>query len=152
MHRHAPTCHAPDREAGLEKLRELIEGMHVPMLTTQAEDGRLLSRPLGTQGGERDGDLCFVTGSDSGKVCEIEANPQVNVAYASKHENTYVSIAGLASVTRDRATIAANWTPAMSFFFPEGKDDPNLCMLRMQAQSAAGTARARRAARRCISW
>ncbi|GAB2515662.1 pyridoxamine 5'-phosphate oxidase family protein [Lysobacter humi (ex Lee et al. 2017)] len=136
MDRHDPTFHTPDREAGLEKLRELIKGMHVAMLTTQAEDGRLLSRPLGTQGVERDGDLWFVTGFDSEKVREIEANPQVNVAYSSKDKNTYVSIAGLAGITRDRATIEAHWTPAMSIFFPDGKDDPNLCMLRVQAQSA----------------
>lgn len=124
------------REAGLEKLRELIKGMHVAMLTTRTADGRLLSRPLGTQGVERDGDLWFVTGFDSEKVREIEANPEVNVAYASKDHNTYVSISGSASVTRDRATIDAHWTPAMSIFFPDGKDDPNLCMLRVEAHSA----------------
>lgn len=128
--------HAPERDAGLEKLRGLIKDMHVAMLTTQGEDGRLFSRPLGTQGVERDGDLWFVTGFDSEKVREIEANPQVNVAYASKDHNTYVSISGTASVTRDRAAIEEHWTPAMSVFFPEGKDDPNLCMLRVQAQSA----------------
>lgn len=136
MDRSDTRLHAPDREAGLEKLRELIKGMHVAMLTTQDEDGRLLSRPLGTQGVERDGDLWFVTGFDSEKVREIEANPQVNVAYASKDANTYVSIAGRARVVRDRAVIDAHWTPAMSIFFPQGKDDPNLCMLRVEAQSA----------------
>ena len=136
MHRDNASLHAPDRAAGLEKLRELIKGMHVAMLTTQAADGRLLSRPLGTQGVERDGDLWFVTGFDSEKVREIEDSPQVNVAYASQDANTYVSIAGRASVTRDRATIEAHWTPAMSVFFPQGKDDPNLCMLRIEAQSA----------------
>jgi general stress protein 26 len=135
MDRHDPRHHV-EREAGLEKLRELIKGMHVAMLTTQGEDGRLFSRPLGTQGVERDGDLWFVTGFDSEKVREIEGNPQVNVAYASKDANTYVSISGLASVTRDPATIDAHWTPAMSIFFPKGKNDPNLCMLRIEAQSA----------------
>lgn len=136
MDRQDTSRHAPDRDAGLEKLRELIKGMHVAMLTTQGEDGRLFSRPLGTQGVERDGDLWFVTGFDSEKVREIEASPQVNVAYASKDANTYVSISGTASVIRDRATIDEHWSHAMSIFFPQGKDDPNLCMLRIEAQSA----------------
>jgi general stress protein 26 len=126
----------PTRDQALGKLRELIKGMHVAMLTTRTGDGRLLSRPLGTQGVERDGDLWFVTGFDSEKVREIEANPQVNVAYASKDDNTYVSISGTASVTRDRGIIDEHWSPAMSIFFPEGKDDPNLCMLRVESQSA----------------
>jgi general stress protein 26 len=126
----------PTRDESLEKLRGLIKGMHVAMLTTLTPDGRLLSRPLGTQGVERDGELWFVTGFDSAKVREIEANPQVNVAYASSDANTYVSISGQATVTRDRATLEAHWTPAMSIFFPDGMDDPNLCMLRVEAQSA----------------
>jgi general stress protein 26 len=127
---------APERERHLEKLRELIKGQHIAMLTTRGEDGRLFSRPLGTAGIEKDGDLWFATGHDSEKVREIEANPQVNVAYASKDDNTYVSISGRASVHRDRESIDRHWTPGMGIYFRDGKDDPDVCMLRIEAESA----------------
>lgn len=126
----------PERDENIQKLRGLVKGLHVAMLTTHALDGRLLSRPLGTQEIEFDGDLWFATRLDSEKVREIEADPRVNVAYASKDNGTYVSIAGHASVTRDRATIDSHWSPGMGIFFEGGKDDPNLCLIRVQAQSA----------------
>jgi general stress protein 26 len=129
--------HRPlDRDTALKKLHELIEDVEVAMLTEVAPDGRLHSRPLHTLRAELDGTLWFATGYDSEKVRELEANPQVNVAYASRGKGIYVSVAGRASVTRDRATIDALWSPQMSVFFKGGKDDPNLCLIRIDPESA----------------
>lgn len=128
--------HATDRNEQIRKLHDLIKDFHVAMLTTTAADGRIFSRPLGTQDVEFDGDLWFATGLDSEKVREIEANPRVNVAYASQDKNEFVSISGRASIVRDRATIDEKWGPGMSIFFKEGKDDPNLCLIRVEAESA----------------
>ena len=127
---------APDRDENIKKLRELAKGLHVAMLTTQGEDGRLLSRPLGVAEIEFDGDLWFPTGLDSEKVREIEANPQVNVAFASKDNGTYISISGRGSIVRDRAEIERRWKPGMGVYFKDGKDDPNVCLIRVEAQSA----------------
>lgn len=127
---------APDRDENIEKLRELAKGQHIAMLTTQSADGRLFSRPLGVADIEFDGDLWFATSLDSEKVREIEAHPQVNVAFASKDSGTYISISGEASVVRDRAEIERHWTPGMGAYFRDGKDDPNLCLIRVEAQSA----------------
>ncbi|MDH5823939.1 pyridoxamine 5'-phosphate oxidase family protein [Luteimonas sp. RD2P54] len=126
----------PDRSDHIRKLAELIEDVDIAMLTTVGPDGRLVSRPLGTQEVEFDGDLWFATGADSGKVAEIRANPQVNVAYASAAKNTYVSVSGKASIVDDREKIERFWSPAMKVFFPEGKDDPNLRLIHVAAESA----------------
>jgi len=127
---------APGRDENIRKLRELAEGMHVAMLTTHGAGGRLFSRPLGVQEMEFDGDVWFATGLDSEKVREIEADPQVNIAFASKDNGTYISIAGAASVVRDRAEIERRWKPGMGVFFKDGKDDPNVCLIRVEAESA----------------
>ena len=120
----------------VKKLAELIEGVDIAMLTTRMANGALVSRPLGTQEVEFDGDLWFATGADSEKVAEITADPRVNVAYASKGRNTYVSVSGSADIVRDRGKINELWSPAMKIFFPEGKDDPNLVLIRVRAESA----------------
>jgi general stress protein 26 len=127
---------APDRERDIAKLRELAKGLHVAMLTTRGEDGRLFSRPLGVQELEFDGDVWFATALDSEKVREVEANPEVNVAFASKDNGTYISISGAARVVRDRAEIERHRTPGMGIYFKDGKDDPNLCLIRVEAHSA----------------
>lgn len=120
----------------LEKLRELIEGIDIAMLSTQARDGRLVSRPLSTQQMDADGHLWFVTDRNSHKADEIEKNPQVNVAYAAPSDNTFVSVAGIAEVRDDRNKLHELWSPAMSIFYPKGEDDPDLCLLKVRMQSA----------------
>ncbi len=128
--------HSPDRAEHIKHLAELVHDIDVAMLTTIAHDGRLVSRPLGTQEVEFDGDLWFATGRDSAKVSEIAANPHVNVSYASVRKNSYLSVAGRASIVHDRAKIDELWSPAMKLFFPGGKDDPNVCLIRVEVDSA----------------
>ncbi|MET0581925.1 MAG: pyridoxamine 5'-phosphate oxidase family protein [Pseudoxanthomonas sp.] len=125
-----------ERSDNIRHLANLIKDVEIAMLTTTQADGKLVSRPLGTQQVEFDGDLWFATGADSEKVAEIKANPRVNVAYASASQNTYVSVSGKASIVADRAKIEELWSPAMKIFFPEGKDDPNLRLIRVRAESA----------------
>jgi general stress protein 26 len=123
--------------ADLDALGELIEGIEVAMLTTLAADGSLVSRPLQTLELDADGDLVFFTSVESGKVDELAANPDVNVAYADVDANRYVSIRGRARIDRDRATIDELWSPAQKVFFPEGKGDPRLAVLRVRVRDAA---------------
>lgn len=125
-----------DRQDHIKQLGELIKDVRIAMLTTVAADGAVVSRPLATQEVEFDGDLWFATGRDSGKVEEIAANPRVGVAYANPSKNTFVSVSGTASVVTDRAKIEELWSPAMKIFFPEGKDDPNIVLIRVNAETA----------------
>ena len=125
-----------DRQQHITQLAALIKDVEVAMFTTTGVDSRLYSRPLGTQEVEFDGDLWFATSADSPKVAEIALNPRVNVAYASPSKNSYVSVAGTARIVADRAKIDELWSPAMKLFFPEGKDDPNLRLIHVEAESA----------------
>ena len=127
-------AHATD---DLDKLGALIEGVEIAMLTTHAADGSLVSRPLQTLELDRSGELVFFTAADSRKVAELDANPDVNVAYANPRKQVYVSVRGTARIDRDRATIEALWSPVQKIFFPQGKDDPHLVVLRIRVRDAA---------------
>ncbi len=124
------------RAEHIARLAELIEDVRIAMLTTTRPDGRLVSRPLGTQDVEFDGDLWFATDADSAQVAEIQANPYVNVSYASSSANTFVSVSGRAVVLDDHARVEQIWSPAMQLFFPGGKDNPNLRLIRVSADTA----------------
>ncbi|HEY6894288.1 MAG TPA: pyridoxamine 5'-phosphate oxidase family protein [Rhodanobacteraceae bacterium] len=123
--------------ADLAKLGELIDGIEVAMLTTHATDGSMVSRPLQTLEFDASGDLVFFTAADSAKLAELAANPDVNLAYANPKKQTYVSVRGTARWDRDGATIDALWSPVQKIFFPHGKDDPNLVVLRIRVRDAA---------------
>jgi general stress protein 26 len=130
------TDHITDQQESIEKLQELIKDIDIAMLTTQDVDGSLRSRPMGTQEVEFDGDLWFFTDDETAKVYEIQHQRHVNVSYADPKSQTYVSVSGTASVVRDSAKIKELWSPLYKAWFPEGVDDPNLVLLKINVEKA----------------
>lgn len=120
----------------IETLRELIKDIRFAMLTTVDEDGFLRSRPMATQSAEFDGELWFFTEASSPKAGEVERDHRVNVSYAAPDDNRYVSVSGTARMVRDRAKAEELWKPALKAWFPEGLDDPDLALLRVQVEKA----------------
>jgi general stress protein 26 len=125
-----------DRQKSIEKLRTLIKDVRVAMLTTVDADGTLHSRPMATQSQEFDGTLWFFTRRDSGKVDEVEKDHQVNVSYASPSDQHYVSVTGTARLVTDRAKIDELWSPVLKAWFPQGKDDPAIGLLKVDVDHA----------------
>ena len=123
-------------EDRVAKLRELIKGIKIAMLTTAENDGSLRSRPMATQQTEFDGDLWFFTGKSSGKVTEIQHNQHVNVSYAEPGDNRYVSVSGRAELIDDRSKAKELWNPFVKAWFPKGLDDPDLMLLKIKVEAA----------------
>jgi general stress protein 26 len=119
----------------IEKLRGLIKDIDIAMLTTTDADGSLRSRPMGTQQAEFDGDLWFFTSADTTKVDEIERDNRVNVSYAAP-KNRFVSVSGTAVLLNDREKMKELWSPIYKAYFPDGLDDPNLRLLKIEVQKA----------------
>jgi general stress protein 26 len=121
----------------LHKLRELVKDIDFCMLTTVDENGDLHSRPMSANGEiDRDGDLWFFTGVSSHKVNEIAKLPKVNVSFADPDNQRYVSITGRAQLVRDRDKIEELWKPEFKMWFPEGKDDPEIALLKIHLEKA----------------
>ncbi|MBC8078237.1 MAG: pyridoxamine 5'-phosphate oxidase family protein [Chloroflexales bacterium] len=128
---------ATERSEAVEKLRQLIKGIDIAMLTTTDEsDGTLRSRPMGTQQVEFDGDLWFFTRASAPKVDEVEREQQVNVSYADPSHNRYVSVSGTAQLVRDHKKNEELWNPVLKAWFPKGLDDPDLALLRISVNKA----------------
>ena len=120
----------------IKKLGELIKDIDIAMLTTVDEDGSLRSRPMGTQEVEFDGDLWFMTAIDTGKADEILRENRVNVSYAKPDDHRYVSVSGTAVLINDKAKIDELWSPIYKAYFPEGKDDPRLRLIKVRVEKA----------------
>ena len=125
-----------DAPEDVATVHDLIDGMDVAMLTTldATSPGRLTSRPLSTQRAEEDGDVLFLVRGRSPVVRDIEAHPQVNVAYASA--KAWVSLAGTATVVRDRALVEQLWSKGASAFMEGGPENPDNVVLRVTGDTA----------------
>ena len=129
--------------AEMDKLFEHIDDIEIAMLTTRRPDGHLCSRAMATQKRAAGADLWFVTLDDSGKLAEIAFDPHVNLSYYKDRTREWVSVSGIATITRDRQKIRELWAPDWQAWFPKG-DDPQAWNGR---RSADGVDRRRRARR-----
>jgi general stress protein 26 len=128
----------PTRDEAIAKLRGLVKGIDIAMLTTvDSTDGTLRSRPMSTNGDiEFDGDLWFFTRASSHKVDEIERSPQVNASFAQPEKQNYVSMSGTAVLVTDREKMKELWTPHLKAWFPQGTDDPDMALLKVNVDKA----------------
>jgi len=128
----------------LDKLYDHIDDIEIAMMTTRRPDGHLVSRAMATQKRAAGADLWFVTLDDTPKVREIEGDPHVNLSYYKDRTREWVSISGLASLSRDRAKIRELWAPDWAVWFPrEGDprhgtaDDPRMALIGVTVHAAA---------------
>jgi general stress protein 26 len=69
-------------------------------------------------------------------VDEIDREHNVNVSYADEGDNRYVSVSGRARLVRDRGKIDELWSPILKAWFPKGKDDQEVALLRVDVEKA----------------
>jgi general stress protein 26 len=124
------------RQQAVNTLAEMIQDVHVVMLTTVLADGSLRSRPMVRAGAEFHGDLWFFTDMGAAKVDDVTGNPHVNVSYANPVERRYISISGEAKIVNDRKNIDLLWNEGFRQWLPRGTEDPQLCLLRVNVQYA----------------
>ena len=116
------------------RLRTLLSHFDTAMLVTRSAGG-MRARPLTIAESRKDGALYFSTAIDSPKVEELMEDPHVNVVMQDRRR--FVSLSGTARIVRDRALIARLWKSSWKVWFPKGKDDPTLCLLRVDLTDAA---------------
>lgn len=127
----------------LERLYALIDGIETAMMTTRCRDGSLVSRPMQVQARDAGTDLWFMTLVGSDKTQEIAFDPQVNLGFATSGAREWVSVSGLARVTKNRERIHQLYKPAWKLWLPEeggdrngGPDDPRIALIEVEARSA----------------
>lgn len=125
------------RTDDLNKLREMIKDIDFCMLTTIEENGDLHSRPMSSNGQiDPNGDLWFFTNASSHKVSEVANSPKVNVSFADPENQKYISTSGRAELIGDRRKIEELWKPEFKIWFPKGKDDPEIALLKVNLEKA----------------
>ncbi len=123
-------------DEGRKKIGDLIKSIRITMLSTAAPDGSIDSRPMATQEADFDGVVYFLTREESGKVHEIQADSHVSLLYADPSNAKFVSAKGRASISKDRAKIHELWNPMYKAWFPQGEDDPQITVLRVDITEA----------------
>ncbi len=122
-----------------DKLWGLIKDIKFAMFTTLHNvNGHLHSRPMTTQNARLDEDssVWFFMSRKSEPVADIAAKPTVNISYADPGKDSYVSVAGTASVVEDMGKKQQLWSKETEAWFPGGVDDPDLALVQVRISHA----------------
>lgn len=130
-------------EKKIEELYALVDGIDIAMMTSRNFDGTLISRPMATQAKRPRVDFWFVTSTETHKVDEIQAQPEVNLAYYNNKSREWVSVSGTARVVTDRDLIRTLYKPDWKAWFGDeggdrngGPNDPRLALIEVEAHEA----------------
>jgi general stress protein 26 len=110
---------------------DLVKDIKTAMMITRS-GSKLHARPMSVADLRADADAYFATSLDSPKVAEIEADPHVMITFQDGRQ--FAVLSGNARIVRDRALIDKLWSEAWKVWFPGGKDDPSLCLIKLDAQ------------------
>ncbi|WP_370324981.1 pyridoxamine 5'-phosphate oxidase family protein [Euzebya sp.] len=115
-----------------DQFLEVLDEFDTCIMTTFTRDGTPHGRPMHVA--ERDGDtLRFVTAVDAAKVKEVAAGDPVVLTFQSS--TRWVAATGSARVHQDRGAVADLWSEPMRAWFPDGPDDPQLCVMDVDLES-----------------
>ena len=127
----------------LEKLYTLIEDLEIAMMTTRRPDGHLESRAMANQRRAAGADLWFVTAENTGKLRDLQADPHINLAYYRDRTREWISVSGLAKISRDRQKIRELYAADWKVWFPEEgdprhgtPDDPRFVLIGVDTHAA----------------
>ena len=95
------------------------------------------TQPMTAQFEEDGGPLFFFTAKDNGLVQGLEKTSQRAIAsYVAKGHDLFASIHGSLSEVTDNAVIDRLWNPHVEAWFEGGRNDPRLCLLKLDTEKA----------------
>lgn len=110
---------------------EMMKRFDTAMLVTVIPSENLIrSRPMAIGSVDDDGTLWFVTTDASPKIGEIASANAVNVALQSS--DAFVSVSGQGAAVEDRAKVRQLWREPWRVWFPDGPEQRDLVLLRVE--------------------
>ncbi len=120
----------------IEKIKKLAEDEKMCFFATHLNEHPLSARPMSLQEVDEQGNLWFFSPESSEKNEHIKTDSKVQLLFANKGSNEYLSIYGEATITKDRKRIEELWNAFLNTWFNEGKDDPTITLISVKPLDA----------------
>ena len=119
-------------EAAIEKMKTLIEKSSTCFFCTDIKTNKNFdTRPMAVQKTDDEGNLWFLSASDSKKNAEIKSDPFVQLLFQGSDYADFLSISGKATISTDKTIIKDLWKPILKTWFTEGEDDPRITVIKV---------------------
>ena len=121
----------------INKLRELVEEINICLFCSNLKtDNGSTCRPMGAQKVCEQGNIWFFSEVNSDKNREIKQDKHVQLFFSHPSKSSYLIVNGEAEVIIDKNKKDELWTPFAKIWFKEGKDDPNISIIKVKPTTA----------------
>jgi general stress protein 26 len=114
----------------LQKLKEMAEDETCFFCTASSGGGSQGVRPMSALQVDDQGNLWFLSASESRKNAEIKANAAVKLLFQGGRAE-FLTLDGVAAISRDKGKIKELWSFLMKTWFTEGEDDPRITVIKV---------------------
>jgi general stress protein 26 len=123
-------------EDAVKKIKDFVDDIKVCMFCTSVTDMPFRTRPMSTLEVDEEGNLWFFSGKSSDKNDEIKNEDTVQLIYSKNSDVHFLTITGKATIVQDQAKKDELWNPIVKAYFPEGKEDPDLALIKVKPEAA----------------
>jgi len=119
-----------DQDA-ISKLQDLAKDIDICMFCTRTGDLPVQTRPMSTNSVDAEGNIWFISSKASNKNSELKQDSKVQLIYSKPNDAHFLSVTGKAHVITDRKKINDLWNSSAKAWFPEGKEDPDVSLIKV---------------------
>lgn len=116
----------------VERIKEMADKAQTCFFCTEGSPGVTGgTRPMSVRKVDDDGNLWFLSASDSHKNLELKQDGDVKLYFQGSAHSDFLQLNGRATISTDKKKIEELWTPVIKTWFTEGIDDPRITVLKV---------------------
>ncbi|MBV6321698.1 pyridoxamine 5'-phosphate oxidase family protein [Duganella violaceipulchra] len=118
-------------EDAVKKIHDFVDGTPGCFFcTSDVAGGPGDARPMTALQVDAQGNLWFVSASDSLKNLELAAEPSATLYFQASGRAEFMHLEGIATVLRDPVKLKELWSFTMKTWFAGGEDDPRVTLIK----------------------
>ncbi|MBN3582984.1 pyridoxamine 5'-phosphate oxidase family protein [Algoriphagus aestuarii] len=123
-------------KAAVRKIRDMVDSSSLCFFQTEVSfDENQSARPMSVQKSDDDGTLWFLSAIDSAKNAEINANSRARLFFQKPSSMEFLELQGKAEISQNKELIDELWDSLAKNWFPKGKDDPRISVIKFIPQA-----------------
>ena len=126
-----------NNKEAIDKLKSLVDDIIICLFCTdlKTDDGSTC-RPMSAIKVCDQGNIWFFSEKDSDKNKAIASDKNVQLFFSHPAKGSYLVVNGEAQIILDKTKVEELWTPVAKIWFKEGKDDPNISIIKVTPTTA----------------
>ena len=119
-------------QEAVKKIKDMVEqAEHCWFCSAVAVGESNGDRPMNVRQVDDEGNLWFLSASDSRKNQELAIDPSVKLYFQGSKHSDFMQLNGQATVSRDKKKIKDLWSKMVQTWFTEGMDDPRITVIKV---------------------